>query len=324
MKVGIFLSISILLWSLYPLLSVFVLTAIDPYTLMLIVQFFAFHGALVFALLSLIRMKQVNKYINIQREIGFDGIHILLICGACSAFSHIFFLTALTMANKNGIALFFEIWPLMAVFFAPHFIEKRWQATTLQDYVIGIVAFMGIALIILSDENIDWFRKEEWEMETLLAYGMAIIASYMTAILNLMRAQYSQKIYKLRNSFAAVMITETGVRFIAVCFLLIAIFGMNIELADPTPVLGTTFLIGAGIFALGGTALTYALMKAENPNISLFFYLVPLLSVILLIVAGITEFTWEVMIGGAITSGACAYLAYAKAHESRRTKVPAH
>lgn len=318
MKVGIFLAISIFLWSLYPLFSVWALEVIDPFTMMLIVQFLAFHGALFFSLVALFKRKQIKTYVQVQKKIGTDGFLILMIAGACSAFSHIFFLIALTMANKNGITLIIEIWPILAVFFAPQFIIKNWEKTTWKDYMVGVVAFFGIALIVLSDPKIDWFRQENWEMETLLAYGMALLACYMTAILNLLRAQYAQKLHPLKNSFAAVMIAEGWVRFIAVVFILIAVFGMQMELENPMPVLGLVTVIGVGIFVLGGAALSYALMRAENPNVSLFFYMVPLLSVIWLILLGVTEFTTEVMIGGIITTGACLYLGYEKRASKRR------
>jgi len=318
MKVAVFLSISILLWSLYPLLSILVLRDIDAFSFMLAVQFIAFHGAVVMAIISLARRGQISQYLRLQRDIGMDGVFILCICGACSAFGHILFLLALDMANKNGISLIIEIWPILAVFFAPHFIDKRWENSGKSDYIVGLVAFSGIAMIILSDENINWFRNETWELETLLAYGMTIVACYMTAMLNLLRAQYSQKLKPLNNSFASVMIAESATRFIAVALILLAIFGMQLELQSPLSQIGLISVIGIGIFALGGGALTYAIMCAKNPNVSLFFYMVPLLSVVWLIAVGVTQFTPIILIGGIITTVACMYLAYDKKYGAKR------
>ncbi len=312
MKITLCIIVSILLWSLYPLLSVWALEKIDPFSMMLVIQFAAFHGALIFALIALIKRNQISEYIQLQKQIGLDGIYALALAGACSAFSHIFFLFALTMANRNAIPLIIEIWPILALFYAPQFIEKKWQVSTATDYIIGVIAFLGIAVIFLSDERINWFRNEEWHFETVLAYVITIISCYMMAILNLLRAQYAQRLEPLKNSFASVMIAEAGTRLIGVFFILVAMAGMGMELQNPTPVLGISIIIGAGIFALAGAAMTYSIMQAKNPNISLFFYLIPITSIFWLVLAGESELTLPIVIGSIITIGACIYLTITK------------
>ena len=309
MKVAIFVSLSVLMWSLYPLLSVWALNSMNPFSMMLIVQFIAFHGALLLAIFALAKKRHVRKYFKLQQEMGSDGWMTIVIAGACSAFSHIFFVIALGMANKSGISLVFEIWPLLAVFFTPYMIDKEWKKTRRQDYLIGTIALVGVALIAFSDENIGWFQ-EEWKLESILAYGMVILASYMTAILSLMRTQYANKLQQrgLNNSFASVVISETLTRFIAVVFILIAIFGMGEELQAPTDNFGLLFIIGFGIFVIGGSSFSYAILKSKSPNIHLFYYLVPVFAVVWLVIAQESQVTFLMVTGGVITILACVYL----------------
>ncbi|MCB9965329.1 MAG: hypothetical protein H6855_04520 [Rhodospirillales bacterium] len=313
MIVALPLALTIFVWSLYPLLSVWVLEEVNSFTMMLLVQFFAFHGALFFALVSLIKNKQLKSYLQLQVKLGNDGWILVLVAGACSAATHIFFIFALQMANKNGISLVYDVWPLFALFFAPHMIDKQWNKTNPKDYLIGLVALGGVAMIVLSDENINWFHNETLSFETIMAYGMVLLASYLAAVLNLTRTQYSRKLEQagLENSFAAVFISEMFARFVAVGFILLCIFGVGLEINTPTAQdVGILFIIGAGIFTIGGAAFTFALLKAKNANISLFFYMVPVFAVCWLVAFGESILTPTMLTGGVITLSACAYLMY--------------
>ena len=324
MKVAFYISITVFVWSLYPLLSVWALEGTNAFTLLLVIQFAAFHGAAIFAATSLFARNQMSEYIAVQKEVilnGNGGLAIF-IAGACSAFSHIFFILALSMANKNGVSLIFDIWPIIALFLAPHMIDKEWNKTSKRDYMIGVTALFGVGLVVLSDEKINWFKEGEWTTEAMLGYGMVLVATYLNAILNLIRTEYSQKLKKagLENPFAAVMVSEAIVRFVSVFFILICIFGMGLELAPPAENLWIMILIGVGIFAVGGGSFTYALLESKNANISLFFYLVPVFAVVWLVAFDMSPITPLMIFGGLITLAACAYLMYDNSVKSRRNK----
>ncbi len=310
MSVGLALAFNILMWSLYPLASIYTLDDLNPFALMLAVQFIAYLGAMVFSFILLKRKNQLNEFVQLQRTISKDKLMIAFIAGACSGFSHAFFVLALTMANKGGVSILFESWPIIALILAPHMIDKDWNKSSWKDYSIAFIALIGVAVIILSDKDINWLQGEDWDIYALMAYMITLLASYMTALLAILRTNYAQVYEPLENDFAAVMLSEAIVRFFAsICLAVVGIaFGMNLQVSmDQLPML---LLIGIGIFALGGSAYTYALLKAKNPNIVIFDYLIPIIAVVWLIMFGLTELTAWLAIGSIITIGACAYLTY--------------
>lgn len=306
--VGIAFTFKIFMWSLYPLASSYSLEVMNPFALMFAVQLAAYLGAMTFAIIALARRRQFREYAELQVSLGWDGIWLIVGAGACSAFSHVFFVMALTMVNKNGVSILFESWPIMALFFAPHIIEKDWRKSTARDYIIGAVALAGVCIIILSDEHITMADGSGWDVNAFLAYGLALVASYLTAMLVLMRGSYGQKLQPLKNNFAGAMISEMMVRFVATILLAVVGLAFGFNMTVPTSEWSAIIFIGVGIFALGGAAYTFALVNARSPNIMLFDYLIPILAVVWLVMAGMSEINAGLIIGGTMTIGSCVYL----------------
>ena len=92
------------------------------------------------------------------------------------------------MSHEGGVSLIYESWPIIAVIATPFLIKKTWKAVGFKEFFACFLALVGMAFIILSNEDIDFsFAKnnnlhEEQDYFSLLGYVLALIGAYACGI----------------------------------------------------------------------------------------------------------------------------------------------
>jgi len=306
MNVFLSMAFAVLAWSVYPLITALALEdGIDPFALMFVVQVFATLGAVVFASAILKREGLFDAWLEIQTALPGRAWMTMVVAGAASALSHVFFIMALGMADKGAVSLIFETWPIMAIVATPFMVAKAWRKPDGGDYGLAMAGFAGIALMIAFDSDLGLADRltggdgKSFELTTLLGYILTLLAAYLTMVLNLTRADYALHFEPLRNRAASVFVAEAGVRGTASLLLLIVSLIAGTSFGGIGSGLAASAAIGVFIFALGGGMYTYALLNARSPNISLAFYMVPVLAVVWLTLAGESDLNLPMVLGGA-------------------------
>lgn len=314
MKVALSVATAILMWSLYPLLTSFALEEISAVSLVLATQAISAVIAIILTGYLLLRHRKLRQFVKIHRSLDGAVWLNILASGASSAFNHVLFAFAMGLAYQGGVALIYDSWPIMAVFMTPFLLQRQWDDLSARDYLLGLVAIVGIGFIVFSDQNMDvraLFSPREdgsFDYMSLLGYVLAALGGYMCALVVLTKPAVSLAFEDLRHRGLTVLISEVWSRSIGTALLLLAAWGMNETIAYTGTGLGFAFALAFGVLILGGGLQTYVLLKARNPNVSLFYYLIPLLGVFWLVVTGQITVNLAFLAGAVLVIGASVVL----------------
>ncbi len=317
MSVYLPMLLAALIWSLYPLAATLGLQTMSSIQMIMVVYFFSGFGALIMGFLYLWYKKAIGRAIKIQKTLHLNDYLTILISGTAGVLCHTFFIVSLTMADKGGVSLLYESWPIIAVVATPFLIKKQWKEVSLKEFVISFIALIGVAIIIFSDKEINiGFNKttlltDSIDYQALGGYILAFAGGYMCAVLVVTKGVYAEKFSALGDSFGATMISEIFSRSISLIWMLIGFYFLKEQMDFETVNWASTFYIGFIVFVVGGALYTYGLLKSETPTIHIVYYLVPVLAVVWLWLARETEINAGLFIGGFIVLSCNAYLFHA-------------
>jgi len=312
MPVLISMSLAVLIWSLYPLAATIGLQKMGSLEMILIVYFFSGFGAIFLALIYLWQKKLLKKAIKIQYALDFNAYTPIIISGISGILCHAFFIISLTLANKGGVSLLYESWPIIAVVATPMLMKKQWKEVSFKEFAIGIIALIGVAIIILSDKEISFSSHSDLskniDYSSFGGYILAFAGAYMCAVLVVTKGSYSEYFNELQDNVASSLISEVFSRSISMFLMSIAFVMLHDNLDIPQIDWASSFYIGFIVFVVGGALYTYTLLKTDRPTIHIMYYFVPVLAVIWLWTAGESEISTGLFIGGAIIVACNLYL----------------
>lgn len=317
MPVIISMSLAVLIWSLYPLAAAVGLETMGSLEMILIVYFFSGFGALLLGGHYLWKSNLLKQALETHKILTPKAYGVIILSGIAGVLCHGFFIISLTMANKGGVSLLYESWPVIAVVATPFLMRKQWKEVSLQEFIISLIALAGVALIILSDEQIsfgenkDISSEDSFDMVSLGGYILAFAGGYMCAILVVTKGVFAEYFTDLEDTAAAVMISEIYSRLISMFLMLIVFLFVGNTFEFSTIHWGATFYIGFIVFVVGGALYTFSLMETDRPTIHILYYFVPVLAVLWLWIAGEATINKWLFIGGGIITACNIYLYFA-------------
>ncbi|HPD82276.1 MAG TPA: EamA family transporter [Alphaproteobacteria bacterium] len=323
MNIILSLCSAILLWSLYPLGVTLGLKSMSAFELILMAYVIASIGATALGLFYLWKKKLFTKAIEIQKTLEKRAYIIIIASGIVGVLCHGFFILALTLANKGGVSLLYESWPVLAIIATPFLMKKTWKEVSLKEFLVSIIAMIGVAIIIFSDENVGIkinepkMLSDSMNFSAIGGYILAFAGAYMLALVVITKGAYSEYFSDLKDDFGATLISEMLSRIICVFVVLAIYIMMDIRIDQSHINWGISIFIGFVVFVLGGAFYTYALLLSTSPTIHVLNYFVPVLAVIWLWIAGETTVNGGLVIGGVIVTLCNIYLVYA----GRRAKL---
>ena len=315
--------IAVLLWSLYPLVTSEALKTMQSWDLIIAVLAAAYIGALLITVPYLKHKGLLGKAIHIQRNLPLRAYIMLMLSGLSGVLCNSFFFWALDLAHKGGVSLLYEAWPVIAVIASPILMRKAFKEVSFKEFSIGLIAMLGVGIIIFSDENISFEflssnLNQSPDYSVIGGYILAFAGGYMVAINAVSQAAYSEYFSELKNDFGATLINQVMGRGVSMIFAFLLYLYFSDDTAPYIVDWPPVIFIGFGILILGTSFYTFGLLKSEKPTIHILYYFVPLLAVIWLWLAGETSINFGLIIGGAIILGSNIYLAYI----ARDKKIP--
>ncbi len=317
MNALISMSLAVLIWSLYPLAATIGLQTMGSLEMILVVYFFSGFGALLLGGHYLWQNKLIEKVKDSHKNLTKQAYVSIIISGIAGVLCHGFFIVSLTMANKGGVSLLYESWPVIAVVATPFLMRKRWKEVNLQEFIISLVALAGVAIIILSDESIQITRNQNdlqnsgLNIVSLGGYILAFAGGYMCAILVVTKGVFAEYFSELDDNTGAVLISEIYSRLISMILMTVAFIFVGDQFDFSSIHWASTFYVGFIVFVVGGALYTYSLMISERPTIHILYYFVPVLAVVWLWLAEEATINTWLFVGGGIITLCNIYLAYA-------------
>lgn len=312
MKLILAMSAAVLIWSLYPLGVATGLQSMSSVEMILIVYIIAGFGATALTLGYLAKNKLIKPALEIRKTLDRKAYIIIITSGIVGVLCHAFFIFALTLANKGGVSLLYESWPVLAIIATPFLMKKTWKEVSLREFMVSLIALVGVGVIILSDEKIGFsFGKDDLLKADFTAIGGYILAfagAYMLALVVITKAAFSEYFEGLNDTLGATLIGEMLSRILCVIVILTLFVTFNIKVTESNIDWAACFFIGFVVFVLGGALYTYALLLSTSPTIHVLNYFVPVLAVIWLWLAGEATVNTGLFIGGGIVTLCNIYL----------------
>lgn len=308
---------AILIWSLYPLAVSVGLNSMDSIEFILIIYVIASIGATIVGIAYLWKKKLFNKAFNIQMSLEKRAYTLIIASGIVGVLCHGFFIIALTLANKAGVSLLYESWPVLAIIASPFLMKKQWNEVSLKEFGVGIFAMVGVAFIIFSDQDLGApigetkVLSETSNYTTIGGYILAFAGAYMLALVIIIKGAYSEYFKDLKDDFGATLISEMLSRIVCVIVILTIYIFMDIRISESNIHWGASIFVGFIVFVGGGALYTYALLLSKSPTFHVLNFFVPVLAVLWLWLAGETDVNAGLFIGGAIVTVCNIYLVYA-------------
>lgn len=306
------MSLSVLIWSLYPLAATIGLQSMGSLEMIFIVYYFSGFGAIIVTALYLWKKKLFKRSIAIQKELGWNAYIPVIVSGVAGILCHAFFIISLTMANKAGVSLIYESWPIIAVIATPFLMRKSWKEVSLKEFMVSLLALGGVAIIILSDASISFKESmdisQNFDYTALGGYVLAFAGAYMCAVLVVTKGTYSENFNSLEDTMAASFISEVFSRVISMFLISIAFIYLSDDLIISHVNWTATFFVGFIVFVVAGALYTYSLLKTDRPTMHVMYYFVPILAVFWLWIVGEASINSGLFIGGAIVLFANIYL----------------
>ncbi len=282
--------------------------------MIVVVYLFSGLGALLMGGFYLLQNGSLKQAISIQKSLKLKSYYPIIISGIAGCLCHTFFIIALTMADKGGVSLLYESWPIIALVATPFMMKKKWKEVSLKDFMVSIMAMVGVAIVVFSDQDIDLtlhssnMLSEKPNYSALGGYILAFVGAYMCAILVVTKGVFSENFNSLNDDLGSTLISEIFSRSISMV-LMFGVFFLFDEQMDFAAIhWSSTFFIGFMVFVVGGALYTYSLLQSDTPTIHVMYYFVPVGAVVWLWLAGETTINIGLFIGGAIIVGSNIYL----------------
>ncbi len=303
MPAAFYLGFSILSWSLYPLVTIFGVENISPFTFVFITQTVGALSALVMYVFSVRKISTGGAIPQIvSQELTLDRIIFLLAIGISSNLVHICFIFAIELTSKAGASIIFETWPVAAVLLTPLIIRKHWDKIRLKHLFYGLISVAGIAMIMFSEQGDvrDIFTSpveyvDSMDFLSLVGCLLAFAGAICMAISTLMRAQVSNHISitfpAMRGQVGAALLGEAVCRLSALPLAIILVFMFPDESRFTATNVSAMLFMGIFIHVLSTAAYTVALLKSDNPSMHIYWFIMPALAALWLHLLGLSEIT---------------------------------
>jgi len=308
------------LWSLYPILIAVGGDYIGAASFVMFINIFCGLSAFIFGFACIKNRRQVFKNIcAVPKTLNIDQWGFLFVVGLVPTLYNFCFIISIGLTSKVGAAIIIEAWPILAIFLAPLLITKQWDRVGVKEFIAALIAMAGVVLIMVGDVRYDGdanglgqiFSNDD-NLKSIVGIIVAFMGSIFLALSVIFRAEvsnrlmdilgYSKEVAKGRGSrdnyvpFAFIGEGICRVLTMLPSAFLLFIFPNELHLSPMG--IGISIFVGVLIFNVGSVAVTIALLRSSTSVINLLYYVSPILAVIWFYLAGMSDLTVLILIGG--------------------------
>lgn len=290
---------SVVVWSLFPLISAWCIDYVSTFDYifwMFLINFFT--SLFLLRTVPTARAAKLPKVLSLPGMVKFEimiGCLTIILSIAC-------LLSSFFYMSKAGATIIYEVWPIVAMYATPLLIKKGWDKISARDMFFSVLAFGGVGFIYYPEiMNEGGFFLDGFALKELYILLLPFLGGVFMAISSVMKARISHNLECEGNPLASVLFVK--MLFSLVVSLLCIPFLLFWPDAPSTytllTVLGMLFT-GVMTWTFGDVAYTLAVLKANKSSIMVLWFLVPILSVVWLWVAGESAITAFIVLGAII------------------------
>jgi len=292
----IFMLISVLSWSLYPVIAAWGIETIALWDFIFLTQVFSVISAwIILKLMPSARAVPYKALFEYDRK---DQRHLFYNVITFIA-SQICLLSSFTYISKVGATIAFESWPIFAMYLTPLLMKKGWDKMPSKDFFFSLIALIGIAFILYPEKNNSFFVHENPDF---FHYGMIVlplIGGVFMALASSFKAGVAQNIQIKKHPVISLLSMQVSMGWFFIP--ITGAFSLLWPVATPSVYSVTNLLavafVGIVIYTLGSLFYTWALLKSHRSNITVLWYFMPIFSAIWFWVSGLSEITDLIIVG---------------------------
>ncbi|MDI1226396.1 MAG: DMT family transporter [bacterium] len=295
---------SVLMFSLYPLLASLGLRGNDPILFVAMAHLacglFAAAGAA-----FMLRKKYGAKKRSTVFKIDGKTWAYIAATATAGAINHMCFMFALLKTSKAGATIIYETWPIIGAWLAPFLIAKGWEQVRRMDYVFGLLAVAGIAFVVAAENrgllsSLDMSLLKDIDPDRLTGYGLALLGSIGVAVSTALRRRVTRG-FAAKFGDDIVIGTYLGAAFTRLTSLPVFAVGFMLFHTSGTMTfngIGLAAVTGIAVHLLGSLCYLFSILRNPNPSIPVPDFLAPIMAVAWLYFGGYSSLTDFVVIGG--------------------------
>ena len=242
----------------------------------------------------------LEKFLYTFRNCGPDCWFSLILTGICYAVMSATFLLSLTFINKATATIIMEAWPIGAMLLSILIVQKKdWRKISLFDILVAFISFSGVAMLILagSTEQVTDFSLRSFlygtDQKQFIGGILAITCMISIVLSTLFKARVA---YRLEQTDAQndPIISSTFADFFPRLFSLPVVWfffagsGETLTLSLDKALL-YALITGLLCYTISTILHVVAILKSESPNIHIYWFMMPVLSVFFLWLFGLEE-----------------------------------
>lgn len=295
--------LSVLMFSLYPLLATLGLRESDPVLFVAVAHLAcgivaAFGGRAALA-------KKYGARKRAVKRLDRQTIFFIAATAIAGGINHICFMFALLKTSPAGATIVYETWPIIGAWLAPALLAGGWSEVRRSDYVFGLLAVAGVVLVVLGGNygmltTFDFSTLRDMAPDSLAGYGLALLGASGVAVSTALRRRVSRNIAAMHGddreigTFMASAYTRLGaLPVFAIGYLLFHTTGMITVHG-----IGIAVATGIGVQLLGSICYLYSILRNPNPSIPVPDFLAPVMAIAWLYFAGSAQLTALAVLGG--------------------------
>ncbi|MGI3165578.1 EamA family transporter [Pseudooceanicola sp. 200-1SW] len=261
--------LNVLLWSLFPLLTMLIGPSRDIWTVAFLSQ--------VVGLLVVWPFAGASAIWTVTRRALRQEPRFFFLMAAASVFLQYFFARSAVIVSGAVSIVILELWPVLAYVFAGRFIRKDWERPGIGNLAVMVLSVFGL-LVTIFPELVEARRAQggQWEVDLSLpgavGVGFAILAAVASAA-TILQAELANRVAPVRGmGDAAAMVGALRVAGVVICGLMAVANGP--EFADPQVwALGLGF--GVTGFGLASLLAVYGVNFTRSTSSILLWFLAP-------------------------------------------------
>ncbi len=276
-----YMMLSVLCWSLFPLLGVWGVEKVGVFDFIL--WSYAVGCLASFVTLKILTAKDppAAKMAGRLKADVVLGCLASFLSFACLLFSFLSF-------SRAGAVMVFESWPVLAVFLAPLLLQRGWSKIARRDMLFSALALTGLGFLMIPEAH----------HLTPLQLFLPLLGGLLMAAGSMLKSRVSQALADKKRPLAALLRVQTifsaGVTLFA---LPCALLWPHHHGAPDKATLIIVVFTGLAVHTLGNVAYTQGLLRSSKTAILALWNLMPPLAVFWLWRAGEGHITPAIVLG---------------------------
>ncbi|TNE29151.1 MAG: DMT family transporter [Alphaproteobacteria bacterium] len=214
------------------------------------------------------------------------------------------FISFLHLSVAGAISVY-DFWPILALFISPALVTKDWGKVGAKEIFLSLFAFAGVLMLLYPETRSEFFTAEPdpWKRWGILLLPFA--AGFSNALSGVIKDGLIRKMQLQDRPFLSIFVVDINYGFFCVIFAALSVFAGREFLEMPT---GTYTLEGVAallffslvIVVMGRLSFTLGLARATIQNISVLWFILPILTLFWLWLFGMSPITGEIILGASM------------------------